>query len=569
MATVYNLAPMKTTLLLIPIVAFSLSLMNVPNSDKPSLVADTIIINAVVHTMDPAQPVAEAVAIYGNRIVAAGSTNDIRKLAGPNTRTIDAKGRLLLPGFNDAHTHFLSGGFQLSSVDLRDANSPQEFAARIKAFAEKLPKGRWVTGGDWDHERWPDAKLPTKELIDSFTAETPVFVNRLDGHMALANSLALKLAGVTRETVDPPGGVIVRDKSGEPTGVLKDAAQNFVWKVVSPATFEEKLDAARAATNYAAKLGVTSVQDMSAGDDVGIYQTLLDRGELKTRIYAVSPLPSWERVARMGVRAHFGSEMLRVGGLKGFADGSLGSTTALFYEPYRDDPSTSGIAGDEMYPEGVMLERVSEADRAGLQVMIHAIGDRANDLILSIYEQVERENGKRDRRFRIEHAQHLRAQDIPRFARDGVIASMQPYHAIDDGRWAEKRIGKERIKTTYAFRSLLDSGATLAFGTDWTVAPLNPLLSIYAAVTRRTLDGKNPNGWVPEQKITVQETVRAYTLASAYAEFQENVKGSITAGKLADIVLLSRDIFKIDPNEIENVKVVMTMVDGRVVFEDL
>ena len=569
MATVYNLAPMKTTLLLIPIVAFSLSLMNVPNSDKPSLVADTIIINAVVHTMDPAQPVAEAVAIYGNRIVAAGSTNDIRKLAGPNTRTIDAKGRLLLPGFNDAHTHFLSGGFQLSSVDLRDANSPQEFAARIKAFAEKLPKGRWVTGGDWDHERWPDAKLPTKELIDSFTAETPVFVNRLDGHMALANSLALKLAGVTRETVDPPGGVIVRDKSGEPTGVLKDAAQNFVWKVVSPATFEEKLDAARAATNYAAKLGVTSVQDMSAGDDVGIYQTLLDRGELKTRIYAVSPLPSWERVARMGVRAHFGSEMLRVGGLKGFADGSLGSTTALFYEPYRDDPSTSGIAGDEMYPEGVMLKRVSEADRAGLQVMIHAIGDRANDLILSIYEQVERENGKRDRRFRIEHAQHLRAQDIPRFARDGVIASMQPYHAIDDGRWAEKRIGKERIKTTYAFRSLLDSGATLAFGTDWTVAPLNPLLSIYAAVTRRTLDGKNPNGWVPEQKITVEETVRAYTLGSAYAEFQENVKGSITAGKLADIVLLSRDIFKIDPNEIESVKVVMTMVDGRVVFEEL
>jgi predicted amidohydrolase YtcJ len=560
---------MKTTLLLIPIVAFSLSLMNVPNSDKPSLVADTIIINAVVHTMDPAQPVAEAVAIYGNRIVAAGSTNDIRKLAGPNTRTIDAKGRLLLPGFNDAHTHFLSGGFQLSSVDLRDANSPQEFAARIKTFAEKLPKGRWVTGGDWDHERWPDAKLPTKELIDSFTAETPVFVNRLDGHMALANSLALKLAGVTRETVDPPGGVIVRDKSGEPTGVLKDAAQNFVWKVVSPATFEEKLDAARAATNYAAKLGVTSVQDMSAGDDVGIYQTLLDRGELKTRIYAVSPLPSWERVARMGVRAHFGSEMLRVGGLKGFADGSLGSTTALFYEPYRDDPSTSGIAGDEMYPEGVMLERVSEADRAGLQVMIHAIGDRANDLILSIYEQVERENGKRDRRFRIEHAQHLRAQDIPRFARDGVIASMQPYHAIDDGRWAEKRIGKERIKTTYAFRSLLDSGATLAFGTDWTVAPLNPLLSIYAAVTRRTLDGKNPNGWVPEQKITVEETVRAYTLGSAYAEFQENVKGSITAGKLADIVLLSRDIFKIDPNEIESVKVVMTMVDGRVVFEEL
>jgi predicted amidohydrolase YtcJ len=543
--------------------------MNVPvQADKPTLVADTIIINAVVHTMDPALAEAEAVAIHGNRIVAVGTTNDIRKLAGPKTRVIDARQRLLLPGFNDAHTHFLSGGFQLSSVDLRDAASPQEFAARIKAFADKLPKGRWITGGDWDHERWPDAKLPTKELIDSFTPDTPVFVNRLDGHMALANSLALKLAGVTRQTVDPPGGVIVRDKTGEPTGVLKDAAQSFVWKVVPPSTFEEKLDAARAATNHAARLGVTSVQDMSAGTDVGVYQTLLDRGEVKTRIYAVAPLPQWERLAQTGVRAHFGSEMLRVGGLKGFADGSLGSTTALFYEPYRDDPSTSGIAGDEMYPEGAMLKRVLEADRAGLQIIIHAIGDRANDLILSIYEQVERENGKRDRRFRIEHAQHLRPQDIPRFARDQVIASMQPYHAIDDGRWAEKRIGKERAKTTYAFRSLLDSGATLAFGTDWTVAPLNPLLTIYAAVTRRTIDGKNPNGWVPEQKISVEETVRAYTAGSAYAEFQENVKGTITAGKLADLVLLSSDIFKIDPKDIEKVKVLLTIVDGRVVYEE-
>ena len=543
--------------------------MNLPlSAAKPSLVADTIVVNAVVRTMDPAQPDAEAVAIYANRIVAVGSSKDIKKLAGPNTRTIDAKKRLLLPGFNDAHTHFLSGGFQLSSVDLRDADSPQEFAARIKAFAEKLPKGRWITGGDWDHERWADAKLPTKDLIDGVTPDTPVFVSRLDGHMALANSLALKLAGVTRQTADPAGGVIVRDKSGEPTGVLKDAAQSFVWKVIPPAAFDEKLAAARAATNYAARLGVTSIQDVSAGTDVGVYQTLLDRGELKTRIYAVAPLPQWERLARTGVRAHFGSEMLRVGGLKGFSDGSLGSTTALFYEPYRDDPSTSGIPGDEMFPEGAMLERVREADRAGLQIMIHAIGDRANDLILSMFEQVERENGKRDRRFRIEHAQHLRPQDIPRFARARVIASMQPYHAIDDGRWAEKRIGKERAKTTYAFRSLLDSGVTLAFGTDWTVAPLNPILTIYAAVTRRTIDGKNAKGWVPEQKISVEETVRAYTVGSAYAEFQDHVKGTISTGKLADLVLLSQDIFKIDPNEIEKVKVTLTMVDGRVVYEE-
>lgn len=537
--------------------------------NKSTIAPDLIIVNAVIHTMDPNQPLAEAVAIYGNRIIAVGSSKDLKKLAASNTRLIDAKKRLVLPGFNDAHTHFLSGGFQLSSVDLRDANTPKEFAERIRSFAAKLPKGRWITGGDWDHERWPEAKLPTKELIDSFTADTPVFVNRLDGHMALANSLALKLAGVTRQTLDPPGGVIVRDpKTGEPTGVLKDAAQGFVWKVVSPSTFDEKLAAARAATEYAARLGVTSVQDMSAGTDVGVYQTLLDRGELKTRIYAVAPLPSWERLARTGVRAHFGSEMLRVGGLKGFADGSLGSTTALFYEPYRDDPATSGIAGDEMYPEGAMLERALKADKAGLQIMIHAIGDRANDLILTVFEQVESENGKRDRRFRIEHAQHLRSQDIPRFARDKIIASMQPYHAIDDGRWAEKRIGKERAKTTYAFRSLLDSGATLAFGSDWTVAPLNPVLGIYAAATRRTLDGKNSKGWIPEQKISVEEAVRAYTIGSAYAEFQETVKGTITIGKLADLVILSRDIFKIDPKDIENVTVVLTMVDGRIVYEE-
>jgi hypothetical protein len=512
--------------------------------------------------------IAQAVAVYGNRIAAIGTNQEVKAKSGPRTRVIDAQGRLVLPGFNDAHVHFLSGGFQLSSVELRDANTPEEFAERIRRFAEKLPAGRWITGGDWDHERWPGAPLPIRQLIDRYTPDNPVFVNRLDGHMSLANSLALKLAGVTRETQDPPGGLIVRDpKTGEPTGILKDSAMSYVWKVVPEASFKEKLAAARAATEHAAQLGVTSVQDMSAGNDVGVYQTLLDRGELKTRVYAISPLPAWERLARTGVRAHFGSDMLRIGGLKGFSDGSLGSTTAFFFEPYLDAPNTHGLAGDEMFPEGAMLKRVREADRAGLQIMIHAIGDRANDLILSIFEQVTRENGKRDRRFRIEHAQHLRAQDIARFAHDKVIASMQPYHAIDDGRWAEKRIGKERAKTTYAFRSLLDAGTTLAFGTDWTVAPLDPMLSIYAAVTRRTLDGKNPSGWIPEQKISVEEAVRAYTVGSAYAEFAENGKGTITPGKLADLVILSRDIFKIDSTEIEKVKVVMTIMDGRVVYE--
>lgn len=557
---------MKLRIVVALLIAACLTMTAFPTqAESLAFVADLVIVNANVHTMNQQQPRAEAVAVYGNRIVAVGSTAEIRRLAGARTRVIDAGGRLVLPGFNDSHLHFLSGGAQLSSVDLRDAKTPQDFAERIRRYAEKQPRGRWITGGDWDHERWPNAPLPTKELIDAFTTNTPVFVNRLDGHMALANSVALKMAGVTRETKDPPGGLIVRDaRTGEPTGILKDAAMSFVYAKIPPASFAEKLEAARAATNYAATLGVTSVQDMSTNDDVGVYQTLLERGELKTRVYAVMPLPSWEALARTGLRAHFGNDMLRVGGLKGFADGSLGSTTALFFEPYKDAPDTKGLRGEEM--DG-MLERTREADRAGLQVMIHAIGDQANDQILSIFEQVTKENGARDRRFRIEHAQHLRAHDIPRFAKAHVIASMQPYHCIDDGRWAEKRIGHARARTTYAFRSLLDVGARLAFGTDWSVAPLNPLFGIYAAVTRRTLDGLHPEGWIPGQKISVQEAVRAYTHGSAYAEGAEKVKGAIAPGMLADMVMLSDDIFRIDPVKIENVIVRLTIMDGRVVYE--
>ena len=534
------------------------------NDPAPNL----IIVNATVRTMDPIRPTAEAVSVKDNRILAVGATREIRRLAGPGTRIIDAQKRLVLPGFNDSHVHFLMGGFQLSSVDLRDAESTAEFSARLKKFAAAVPPGRWITGGDWDHERWPGAALPTRELIDAATTNTPVFVNRLDGHMALANTLVLKMAGVTRDTKDPDGGTIVRDpKTGEPTGLLKDAAMNFVYRIMPAPSFEEKLEAARAATAHAARLGVTSVQDMSAGHDVGVYQTLLQRGELKNRIYAMSPLPDWERLSRVGVRAAFGSEMLRIGGLKGFSDGSLGSTTALFFEPYADAPETRGLPSDEMFPEGAMFQRILEADRAGLQVMIHAIGDKANEGILAFYEKVIHENGARDRRFRIEHAQHLRPGDISRFAKGSVIASMQPYHCADDGRWAEKRIGPKRCETTYAFRSLLDSGATLAFGSDWTVAPLDPMTGIWAAVTRRTLDGKHPDGWIPAQKITVEEAVRAYTMGSATAEFQETVKGSLTPGKLADLVMLDKNIFTIVPAEIEKTGVVLTVMDGRIVFE--
>ncbi|HEX8160600.1 MAG TPA: amidohydrolase [Pyrinomonadaceae bacterium] len=540
----------------------------VPPAGAQNMTADLIIVNANVHTLDKQRPTAEAVAVFGNKIAAVGTTAEIRKLAGPHTRVIDARGALVLPGFNDSHVHFTDGGQHLASVQLRDAASPEEFARRIGQFAAKTPKGRWITGGDWDHERWTPAVLPTKEMIDAVTGDHPVFVNRLDGHMGLANSVALKLAGVTKDTPDPPGGLIVRDaKTKEPTGVLKDAAQSFVYEKIPDPSWDERLDNARAATNHAASLGVTSVQDMSAGTDVGVYQYLAARGEWKTRVYCVSPLSAWQRIAATGVRARFGGDLIRIGGLKGFADGSLGSTTALFFAPYNDAPDTAGLPSDEMFPPEKMYANILAADRAGLQVMIHAIGDKANDTILSFYERVEKEDGARDRRYRIEHAQHIRPEDVARFGRDRVVASMQPYHCIDDGRWAEKRIGHKRAETTYPFRTLLDTGATLAFGTDWYVAPLNPLYGIYAAVTRRTLDGKNPGGWIPEQKITVEEAVRAYTVGSAFAEFTDDVKGTLAPGKLADLVIIDRDIFKIDPVEIEKAKVATTIMDGRVVYE--
>jgi predicted amidohydrolase YtcJ len=474
----------------------------------------------------------------------------------------------VVPGFNDAHVHFYDGGSHLASVQLRDAKSKSEFRERIGQFAAKLPRGRWILGGDWDHENWMPAELPTRQLIDQAAGGHPVFINRLDGHMALANTLALEMAHITRDTADPPGGTVVRDSSGEPTGVLKDAAMDAVDRVI-PAPSDDALEEAlRAAMRYAAENGVTSVQDMSASPAaLRAYQHLVSRGELTVRVSGQQPLAAWKRLDDVGVQAGFGSPMLHIGGLKGFADGSLGSTTALFFEPYLDTPSTSGLANDEMIPESKMAQHIRDADRAGLQVAVHAIGDKANHLILNMFEEAEKANGARDRRFRIEHAQHLLKDDIPRFANLRVIASMQPYHAIDDGRWAEKRIGPQRAQTTYAFRSLLDTGAILAFGSDWHVAPMEPLLGIYGAVTRQTVDGKHPGGWVPDQKISVQEAVRAYTWGSAYASFEEGIKGTIETGKLADLAVLSADIFEISPAEIQGVRVVMTVFDGRVIYQ--
>jgi len=521
------------------------------------------IVNARVWTGDARRPWADAVAVTGERITAVGSSAEVRKLARPTTRVIDAKGGMLVPGFIDAHVHFVEGGFGLTSVQLKDARTRDEFVRRIKAHAGALPAGAWMLEGNWDNQNW-GGELPRKEWIDSVTPNTPVFIQRGDGHSHLANSAALRAAGITRDTRDVPGGEIVRDERGEPTGVLRDNATSLVARVV-PDPLDAQEDAALdAAMKYVAEQGVTSVHNMGTWRNLAIFDRAHRARRLRTRIYAAVPLSTWERLRDRVATSGRGDEWLRVGALKAFVDGSLGSHTAAMLEPFSDAPNDRGLF---ITPPDSLYAWAKGADAAGLHVLIHAIGDRAIRTLMDIYERVQKENGPRDRRFRIEHAQHLAPPEIARFAPLGVIASMQPYHAIDDGRWADRYIGSERAKGTYAFRSLLDAKARLAFGSDWFVAPPTPLEGIYAAVTRRTLDDARPNGWVPEQKITVEEALRAYTTGSAYAEYMEAEKGMLARGLLADMVLIDRDLTRIAPETIRDARILLTMVGGRVVYE--
>lgn len=527
--------------------------------------AELILTGGTVWTGSPQETVAEAVAVRGGRIVHVGTNAKVLRYQGPNTRHIDLTGRLVVPGMVDGHTHFIEGGFALGSVDLRPAASPGEFVRVLGEYARSLPPERWITQGNWDHEAWPGAPLPRREWIDSVTPNNPVAVSRLDGHMLVANTMALRLAGVTRATADPPGGTIVRDaRTGEATGVLKDEAMNLVWRVIPDPTDTERADALRRAQAHALARGVTMILDMGSWSDLFAYRRALAAGDLRLRVYAFVPLQTWQRLRDYIAREGRGDARLKWGGLKGFVDGSLGSTTAWFHEPFSDEPGTAGLIVTDT---AKLRTWVLGADRANLQVAVHAIGDRANDWMLSTYEWVAAHNGPRDRRFRIEHAQHLTRPAIARFAGQDVLPSMQPYHAIDDGRWAEKRIGPERITTTYAFRSLLDADAHLVFGSDWTVAPIDPVLGIYAAVTRRTIDERNPGGWVPEEKISVEEALRAYTAGGAFGAFMESELGTIVRGKRGDLVVLSENILKVDPASIKDARVDYTIINGVVVFK--
>jgi predicted amidohydrolase YtcJ len=517
------------------------------------------VVNVRAWTGDPRGPWADAIAVAGDRIAAVGSSAEIRKLTPPTARLIDGTGQMMVPGFIDSHIHFLDGGLGLASVKLRDARTPKDFVARIADFAASAPDGAWITGGDWDHERW-GGELPCRDWIDAVTPNNPVWINRHDGHMRLANGLALQAAGISRDTPDVSGGTIVRDADGEPTGVFKDNAMVLVARAEPPLSSEMEDHALQAAMDHVRALGVTSVHHMGSWADLAVFSRAHALGRLQVRMYAAVPLPSWERLRdRIDSRGR-GDEWLRIGGLKAFVDGSLGSHTAAFLEPFTDAPDDMGLLVND--PDD-LYRWTRDADAAGLHPIVHAIGDRAIRLQLDIFERVARENSPRDRRFRIEHAQHVATADIPRFAKLGVIASMQPYHAIDDGRWAERLIGPERARTTYAFRSLLDAGARVAFGSDWFVAPPTPLEGIYAAVTRRTLDGRNPGGWIPEQRISVEEALVAYTRSAAFASGEEAEKGTLERGKLADFVLIDRDITRVAPETICDAIVTLTVAGGE------
>lgn len=529
-----------------------------------SKVPDVVYLNGNIWTGAENPSRVQALAVAGGTILATGSDEKVRALAGAGTRTVNLEGKFVVPGFIDTHTHLMSGGIQLVSVDLRDADDPREFVERIRQFVRKQEPGKWVLEGNWDHERWGGA-LPDRSWIDSVTVDNPVFISRLDGHMGLANTKALELAGISSDTPSPPGGLILKNPdSGEPTGILKDEAMSLVYQAIPELSEKEKDQAFQRAVDFIVSQGVTEIHDMCSWDNLQTYIRNYQTGRFKIRIRAHIWYTNWEQLSRYISEHGRGDSWLWWGGIKAMIDGSLGSRTAWMYEPYLDDPSTVGLIVSADTIE--FKEALRGADKAGIQIATHAIGDHANDWVLDLYRHIEKENGVRDRRFRIEHAQHPTGEGIDRFASQKIIASMQPYHIIDDGRWAGKRLKPEALQTSYALKSLVDAGATVCLGSDWTVAPISPIDGIYAAVTRRTLDGKNPDGWYPDERITVEQALKAYTMGGAFATFQENELGTLEEGKLADFVVLSQDLFQVDVGEIRDVKVLRTVVGGNEQF---
>lgn len=533
--------------------------------------ADLVVLNAKVYTVDPDHPWAEAVAVRGEWIVAVGRTREIRRHIGPATEILDARGRLLIPGFNDAHAHY--GPLDPDYLDLRYVTDKNAIAQRVKEQVARSRPGELIRGGRWDHELFPDRQWPTKELLDSVAPNNPVALSRADGHATLVNSYVLRASGITRETPDPPGGEIQRDPvTGAPTGILKETARRLLRYNAVPVQRTPDEEAARRRQGWeemldlTRRLGVTSLQHPGGGNPEE-YQQLLDEGRLTVRVDVAGSLTAdpgrLDRYDELRRRFPPEGNWIRFGYLKGFMDGTLGSGTAMFLEPYADNATTRGLP--QMSKEE-LEERVLAADARGFQIGIHAIGDEANRWVLDAYQKAREVNGLRDSRHRVEHAQVLAPTDIPRFAALGVVASMQPTHCITDKRFAEKRIGLHRSRWAYAWRSLLNAGAKIAFGTDYAVEPLNPMEGLYAAVTRKDRAGEAGPGWFPEERLTLGEAIELYTLGSAYAQFMEDRKGRIRKGYLADLVLVDRDLFSVPEEEILHARVDVTVVGGKVVF---
>ena len=536
-------------------------------------VADLVIVNASVFTSDSLRPRADALAVSGNTILAVGTGREMEKyIAEGKTNVIDAKGRSVIPGFNDAHAHF--GPLDPDFIELRYVTDPSVIAQRVRDQVARLNKGELVYGGHWEHEMFITHDWPTRELIDSVSPDNPVVLRRTDGHSVLVNSYVLKQSGITRNTPDPFGGEIMKDPvTGEPTGILKESAMALVvtGEVKRPRTPEEErergLKGYLMALQMAAEYGITSIQ-IPGSADFAMYDSLMGKGLLTCRIDIGGELTDdsarLSHYASLRERFPSSGNWLRFGYLKDFMDGTLGSATAMMFEPFDDEPSKSGLP-QMSYEE--MEKRVLAADRLGFQIGIHAIGPKANNWILNAFQKAREVNGTRDSRHRSEHAQILIEHDIPRFASLGVIPSMQPTHCITDKNFAEKRIGTERSRWAYAWKSLDESGAKLAFGTDYSVEPINPMEGLYAAVTRKDRKGEEGDGWFPMEKITMEKAISFYTLGSAYAQFMEDRKGILKPGYLADITIMSDDLFNVPEEKIMSLRADYTIVDGKIVWE--
>ncbi len=536
-----------------------------PASSGPD--ARTVVFrNGRIYTNDPQHPWAEALAVRGEMLLAVSSNADVEKAAGKAAEVIDLHGAFIMPGFNDAHVHLGAAGQAALSVLLLGARSIEEVQQRIRSRLGEYKPGEWITGAGWDYTLWPDKKFPNRRQLDAVAADRPMFFTHVSGHVAVANSLALKLAGITRDTPNPSGGEIERDASGEPTGMLKESpAMSLVQSKIPPPSPERRRKGIELALADLSRNGVTSIQDNSAWEDYLLYDELKARGELTARITEWLPFTdSLERLTHM--RSHWSTTdpWLKTGALKMVTDGAMGSRTAAMFAPYSDDPSNKGIL--IMEPDKLRQLAV-ERDKAGFQLNFHAIGDRANRIALEVFEAVAKANGPRDRRSRIEHAQVVAPEDFSRFAKLQVIASMQPSHETTDMRWAESRLGPERSKGAYAWASMLKNNVRLAFGTDYPVEVVSPLRGLYACVTRELDGGGPPGGWQPQEKISLEDCIRAYTSGSAYAQFEEGKKGELKAGEYADFIVLSSDLTKISPRDYVKTEVLRTVVGGRTVYQ--